>query len=98
MFFCRYFEGDHLSFVKNNSKDKRVVLAMFEEDLVLPNTSQELVFDKPLVDISGGVGTGMAYVPDYTQFRSLIEMCNMTMFGHGTLGEENKRGDVLKRI
>ncbi|XP_065674355.1 uncharacterized protein LOC101236161 isoform X3 [Hydra vulgaris] len=91
----RYFEGDCLSFVKNNANGKRIVLAIFEEDFVI-SSSHELLCDQPFVDISGGVGNGISYVPDYTQFRSLIEMCNITMFGHGTLGEENKRGSVLK--
>jgi len=50
--------------------------------------------NKTKVDLSAGTGEGASYQADPQQLKSLVESCHVTVFGHGSLGEENKRVSV----
>jgi len=83
-----YFNEDCITRVKNNIKDKKIILALFEEDLVIENQGHsDILLNKIKVDISSGKGEGSSYQPDTEQLKKLVELCNTTIFGHGSLGD-----------
>ena len=78
--------------MRNNIKDKKILVALFEEGLSLENQGyEEILLNKIKIDISEGSGTGQSYQPNAQQIKSLVEACHVTVFGHGSLGEEFKR-------
>ena len=88
----RYFTEGALDNVRSNIKDKKILVALFEEGLSLENQGyEEILLNKIKIDISGGSGTGQSYQPNAQQIKSLVEACHVTVFGHGSLGEAFKR-------
>lgn len=68
------------------------MLAIFEADLSIENRGHEdILVNKPRVDISGGTGKGSSYKAEGSELKSLVEACNNIIFGHGSLGEGLKR-------
>ena len=88
----RYFTEGALDNVRSNIKDKKILVALFEEGLSLENQGyEEILLNKIKIDISGGSGTGQSYQPNAQQIKSLVEACHVTVFGHGSLGKAFKR-------
>lgn len=94
--FCSYFNENRLTSVKNNLKDKKILLATFESDVTVENHyqqqqqeggSSDILLNKIKVDISSGKGEGSSYQPDTEQLKKLVELCNTTVFGHGSVGD-----------
>lgn len=90
-FIDSYFKEDRLLSVKNNNKEKKIILAVFEEVSVENQGYEEILLNKTKVDISGGTGTGSSYQPDTEQLKGLVQLCDNTIFGHGSLGDENTK-------
>lgn len=94
LFVYSYFTENRLTSVKNNLKDKKIVLATFESDFTVENqqqqsgSSSDILLNKIKVDISSGKGEGSSYQPDTAQLKKLVELCNTTVFGHGSVGDE----------
>lgn len=90
-----YFNENRLTSVKNNLKDKKILLATFESDVTVENHqhqqqgggSSDILLNKIKVDISSGKGEGSSYQPDTEQLKKLVELCNTTVFGHGSVGD-----------
>ena len=94
-FFYSYFDENRLTSVKNNLKDKKIILAIFEIDVTVENHQQhqqgggssDILLNKIKVDISSGKGEGSSYQPDIEQLKKLVKLCNTTVFGHGSVGD-----------